>query len=182
MTTKPLGRATSILCVSALPLLASCGGPREPAAPAAVVAPDHARIDLHLRVMTEADAKARAVCEAGVAGVLRYHGFVLDPGGVRVDVDVDVLRDVVAGTPSFGDAPVQVQYNTPSPAPPSTEPGQNAELDARVYVSGAPPRVLRAAGSAQAAACAVAAERFATALVEALGATPAAAAAPARTR
>jgi hypothetical protein len=161
--------ATPILCVAAVSLIASCSVPREPAAPAALVAPDRTRIDLHLRVTTEADAKARAVCEADVTGVLRHHGFVLDPSGVRVDVNVAVLREVVPGTPSFA---VPTVYNTLEPPARPVDPGENADLNARVYVPGTTPRVLHTGGAAQTAACAVAADRFATLLVEALRAAP----------
>ena len=170
MTTHPLPRYVRAPAILLTMLLLACS--RRVATPVAAVAPDRAKIDLHLRVMTEADPKARDACEAGVKGALRYHGFVLDSGGVRVEVDVAVLRDFTAGTPSFGDAPVQGLTGTPPTTPPILNPGQSADLSARVYVPGGPPRVVHTGGSAHHAACAFAAERFANALVEALGASP----------
>jgi hypothetical protein len=154
-----------------LPLFLLACGPRI-AEPVTVVAPGRARIDLHMRVTTEFDPKARAACEAGVTGALHYHGFVLDPGGVRVEVDVALLRDFMAGTASFADVPAQGLPGTPPTTTSMVDPGLTADLSARVYVSGAPPRVLRTGGSAQRAACVIAAEHFATALVDVVGAAP----------
>ena len=121
MTTHPLPRYVRAPAILLTMLLLACS--RRVATPVAAVAPDRAKIDLHLRVMTEADPKARDACEAGVKGALRYHGFVLDSGGVRVEVDVAILRDFTAGTPSFADAPVQGLTGTPPTTPPILESG-----------------------------------------------------------
>jgi hypothetical protein len=170
MTTHSLPRYVRAPGILLTLFLLACG--RRIAEPVTAVAPDHAKIDLHTRVMTEADPKVRAACEAGVTSALRYHGFILDPAGVRVEVDVTVLRDFGLGTATFADAPVQGVTGTPPTTQPARDPEQTADLNARVYVSGRPPRVLHTGGSAPRAACGFAAERFATALVEALGAAP----------
>jgi hypothetical protein len=151
--------------VLAAVLLASCSPPR-----VAVVAPDHAGIDLHLRVVTEAGPRARADCEAGIAGVLLHHGFVLGPGGSRVDMEAWVMRDFPAGVPTFAVDVAQASAYTPQIPRPSADPDLTTDLTARVYGPGPSPRVLLASATAQRQSCAAAAERFAGALVDAVGA------------
>jgi hypothetical protein len=129
------------------------------------------RIDLHVSVIGEVDPRAHDACEAGVTGTLRRHGFVVDRGGVRVDVEVALLRDYTPGAPSFAPAPaVTGPHGVPmATGPYSGDPEGDADLTARVYLSGAAFRVLRAGATASVGACAVAAERFVPLLTQALG-------------
>jgi hypothetical protein len=141
-------------------LLAACG---HPGATVAAVAGERTGIDLRVTFVTPVDTRTRVACEAGVVAVLLHHGFVVDPAGTPIAVEVILVYDPAANVPAGTMGPDQLpEYgNVPIRSP--GDAGSTAELTARIGLAGAP-RTIRTAGAAQGLACNAAAERLAAGL------------------
>jgi hypothetical protein len=175
---ETLGFSNGILLMLAA-LSTSCGYPRDipvntppPAASVttvATVAPEHAKIDLRLTFVALVDARVRVACEAGINSVLRHHGFLLEPTGTRVALDVVLVYDPSTNAP-FGDPePGQGVWNINAPPSSPADASSTADLTAKIGRDGEPQKVVRTAGTGHGLACAAAAERLAAGLADALG-------------
>lgn len=123
-----------------------------------------ARIHLHVDVLTKIDPRTRGACVDDIIATFRSHGFVLDPEGPRVDMEVTLLHDPEA-------FPVLENLSSLSPSvtiPVQRQPALSAEITAKVQTGPDQHKVLRAAGSAQQVPCAAAAERLWSGVGEAL--------------
>lgn len=174
--------APHLACLVALPILLAACAPR-----AARVAKRSSGINLAPITLTEADPAVREACEHSVYRALIHRGFTVDPRGPHVEVEASFWQDPELGatSSSYGldmDARLSTGATT---SPAARRSGYTADLTATIHLgrrsievmsSGAAASVEQVSslrptgGSSRSSACDAAAERLATAMVEALSA------------
>jgi hypothetical protein len=150
----------------------------------AIVPADSAAIDLAPVTLAEAEPAVRESCERSIQQALLRHGFMVDPAGLRVEVEVSFWQDSGLGASGAygGDLGVTSDLRTSgSIAPATQQTGYTADLTATLRLTPAPRTVLTSGtasytrqlqdlrptgGPSRISACAIAAERFAEAMVE----------------
>lgn len=151
----------------------------------AVVPTNLPGIDLAPVTLAEAEPAVREACEQSIRRALLRRGFGVDPGGIRVNVEVSFWQDPgISATNggAAGDLSVAQPYSLSGSISPLTrDTGYTADLTATVRVTPAPRTVLTSGsasyrqqlqdirptgGPSRISACAIAAERFAEAMME----------------
>lgn len=162
-------------------LLAACA-PRSASAP-----PRQAGIDLAPITLSEAEPAVRESCEASVHRALSHQGFLLDPGGPRVEVEASFWQDSQLGaTPGTYDLDVDTLVQSGATASPGARRSSyTADLTATIHLGSRSLKVMTSGvvssmvqgdsarptgGPSRSLACDVAAERLAAAMVEVMNA------------
>ena len=148
----------------------------------AIVPADSAAVDLAPITLAEAEPAVRASCEQSIERALLRHGFRVDPVGPRVEIEVGFWQDPGLDGPGEQDQLDSSHVGAGGPgALVSRRTRSAADLTAIVHIGSSKQKVLTSGsaedteqiqnsaptgGRARGAACAMAAERFADALVE----------------
>ena len=142
----------------------ACAPPRAPDSAATTRAPIAARLEIRSAL----DERARSACADEILGALRRRAIVVTEQGTPVHIELWLAQEIAAANfpNTAGVSPPRFLEVLPAPSAPLLA----AELTATVHLAGAPPQVLRAAGTSASTPCAVAGERLADQLVALIGA------------